>query len=175
MTRLYHQFLQFLAEQREEHIRPEDQEARNKALAREKAQNQHTKKVREIRNSFENARKPHDHGRGPDFSRNMNHDIVFHNNGKTHIRTDLNTGRTEVTHEKDTVKQKKARHDAEVQRQREGMGSHIVDHMKDSDFFGHFETTITPVNKDGTPNNWEAKLVKTDHTTGETKASYKFK
>jgi len=93
MARLYHQFLQFLAEQREE-----DREAR------EKAEEQHTKKVREIINSFENARKSHDHGRGSDDSRNMKHDIVFHDNGKTHIRTDLNTGRTEVTHEKMTKK-----------------------------------------------------------------------
>ncbi len=47
MARLYHQFLQFLEEKREEHIRPEDQEARNKARARENAEEQHKKRLKE--------------------------------------------------------------------------------------------------------------------------------
>jgi len=48
MARLYHQFLQFLEEKREEHIRPEDQEARNKARARENAEEQHKKTFKGI-------------------------------------------------------------------------------------------------------------------------------
>lgn len=202
MTRLYHQFLEFLAErrvnelkprgftrdntvrdaqgnpygsseynmqpkprvkitneEREEHISPEDREARKEA------EKQHTEKVMEIKNSFQNARKRYDLDTGPDDSRNMKHDIVFHDNGKVHIRTDLNTGRTEVTHEKDTLAQKKARHLAEVEKEREGMGPHVIDHKH---YGNSFETTITPLNKDGTPNYRKEKVVTTDHVTGET-------
>jgi len=106
--------------------------------------------------------------KGSDNSEDMRHDVLYHHDGKIHVRTDLNTGKTSTTHESDTVKQKKSRHDAEVKKQQAKMGSHVIDHGSG---WGAFETTIAPVNKDGTVDRRKAKVVKTDHTTGETKVS----
>lgn len=94
MTRLYHQFLNFLAEKRTSSVNAEKEA---------EMFGRHVKRVRLEKEQLNGGRYVSVSHAGEDNSRTMAHSVIIHRGGKVHVRTDLTTGKTEVAHEKNTL------------------------------------------------------------------------
>lgn len=107
MTRLYHQFLQFLEEKRVQ-ISLEQKQQREKMLGK------HNENVRSTVEKVGGKNLTHTRNE-TSVHNGIARSVIYHHHGEEHIETDLDTGHTRTTRKGNTLKQKEENHRREVE------------------------------------------------------------